>query len=1509
MKLRKVLTVLLIAAAVAPAAFAANTVNAAEEGDPVSIIDILYGEDGQEIKTIVFDADKEINGYGAVSVAVPVDLNGYRIIINGDLVQSANINVGSGELIVTGDYYQSGGSVTFSEGGKLTVQGNFMQTRAVDVTGGTMRVDGEYYQTNGKLTIGSGSLTVGGKYLNAYKNSTNSDGSINFTGSYGTLNMTDDSGYFCVCGDVLFSSTENNSENNNCITAGTLELKGNFRQTESASCFDAKGTHKLILSGTEKQVLSFSGTNYSGFNILSSATNTDTEINGRISSVSGSVTVGKFEQYQTLDLNGGTLTVTGDMDVHGTVSLNKGSLNVGGSYVQDKGRLNIQDGRMTTDGDFRFQYKNSTNPDGSFNYTGSNAVLNMTNDSGYLCVGGDMYFYSTQNNSETNNYITAGTLELKGDFTQGNSAACFDAKGTHKVIFSGSDVQNITFNSPRYSGFNILSYTPNYNTNIKGRISKISRNVAVGNFEQYGELNLKGSSLKIRGDLVANGTIYANGGTLNVVGNYIHQTGKLKVQNGTVKVGKDLRFQYINGTNPDGTTKYSGSDAVLNMADDKGYMLVNGNMYFYSIQNNSSSNNYITAGTLELKGNFEQGENSSCFDAKGTHKLIISGKKEQILKFSGTGNSGFNILTGTNAPNASVKGRISKLGSDVVIGSFEQYQTLDMSGKTMTVKGDVAAHGTILLNAGELDVGGNYVQDSGKLKVQDGRMKVSGDLRFQYKNGTNSDGTINYTGSNAVLNMANNKGYLLVCGDMYFDSVNNDSDTNNHIKAGTLELKGNFTQGQNSACFNAKGTHKVILSGEKKQTVKFTGTGNSGFNMLVDTNNPDAQIIGRVSKLGSDVTVGSFEQYQTLDLNGKKLTVKDEVYAHGNVVLSNGTLETADYVQNSGKLVIGTGRITVTGDFRFQHKNSIDPDGTINYTGSTAVLNMTDDNGYMLIGGDMYFCSIVNNSETNNYITAGTLELKGNFTQGQNSACFDAKGTHKVILSGNKKQTVKFDGTGYSGFNILIDTNNPDAHIIGRISSVGSDCVIGSFEQYQNFDLNGKKLTVAEKFYAHANVYLSAGTLETGCYTQCAGILTVGAGRINTAGDFRFQYENSKNSDGSINYTGSSAALNMTDGRGYILVGGSMYFYSIVNTSPTNNQISAGTIEIKGNFEQGQNSNCFAAFGTHKTIFSGTDTQYASFGSTDYSCFNILDISRNPGAAQIAFAPHRFLISGPELVNCSVLSTSHLMLGDTVALIGVAGGGSGDYTYTYMYKKHTSETWNYLGSKKGSTVCVSFLTPGKNTEYDIMIIVSDSSGSSVSNTFTLDVYPTLVNESTVSTEKVTVDEPITITAASKGGAGKIRYKYEYKKAANTSWTTIKDKYITDNTATFTPTAQTDYDVRVTAIDVYGKQVEKSFRISYQAPLKNTSTVSAESITLGEKITLNGSASGGTGEYTYALMYKKSKNTDWVKIGTKYGTASTGSFTPTAATEYDIMINVRDSSGKTVSKTFKVNVTK
>ena len=91
-------------------------------------------------------------------------------------------------------------------------------------------------------------------------------------------------------------------------------------------------------------------------------------------------------------------------------------------------------------------------------------------------------------------------------------------------------------------------------------------------------------------------------------------------------------------------------------------------------------------------------------------------------------------------------------------------------------------------------------------------------------------------------------------------------------------------------------------------------------------------------------------------------------------------------------------------------------------------------------------------------------------------------------------------------------------------------------------------------------------------------------------------------------------------------------------------------------------------------------------------------------------------------------------------------------------------------------------------------------------------------------------------------------------------------------------------------------------------LKNESYIETTA-TVGEPVNLYAVAEGGVPGYTYALLYKKSTAESWTKIGKKYGTASTGSFTPGKAVTYEVMINVKDSIGRIKSKTFTIEVKK
>ena len=89
-------------------------------------------------------------------------------------------------------------------------------------------------------------------------------------------------------------------------------------------------------------------------------------------------------------------------------------------------------------------------------------------------------------------------------------------------------------------------------------------------------------------------------------------------------------------------------------------------------------------------------------------------------------------------------------------------------------------------------------------------------------------------------------------------------------------------------------------------------------------------------------------------------------------------------------------------------------------------------------------------------------------------------------------------------------------------------------------------------------------------------------------------------------------------------------------------------------------------------------------------------------------------------------------------------------------------------------------------------------------------------------------------------------------------------------------------------------------------LENLSSISNDEIITGDSITINVDASGGKGNYNYAVWYRRSTDTSW-KTKQSYSANSTITFKPAYTGEYEISVGVRDGSGKVTKKYFTLKV--
>ncbi len=1402
----------------------------------------------------------------------------------GTLTDTNNINViiESGSISTVNGYCVIGSFNQYNNlylnDAHLTVSKDLTQNGNIHIDQGQLLVGNDFQHLNNCLYVDKGTVAVGGNYIMA-STSTDDNGNTKYDYVPASLNMTNDEGKFNVSGDFIFKSSNTNSAN--ILTAGTISISGNFRQMQgntTSNNFDAKEEHKIVLSGTGAQEINFETPNSSGFNILTNTDNYSADItSGAISKLESDCTIGSFNQYRNLDLNGHTLIVHGDMTQMGNIKLNGGNLIVDGDYTHTSGTLYVQDGSIIINGDYRMQKQNS---DGTYTYSSSS--LNMDDLVGSMTVNGD--FYAQSSYTSSSNILTAGTLSLAGNFTQlqGNTTTDnFKASGNHKVRFIGTEKQVVNFQNPQSSGFNILTDSTNENISIEsGSINKLESGCVISDFKQYGTLDLDGCTMMIKGNMTQLGTIETNKGSLFVEGDYLHSNGTLFVGDGSVSINGNYRMQ---NQNDDGTYTYAPS--VLNMTGENGYMYVRDNFITQSSQ--TSSANLLMAGTLELGGDFTQlqgNTTSDNFKASLLHKVKFEGIRPQTIKFENPNSSCFNILDGSFAPQAYiVSGSIKKLENNSTIGSFNQYGSLDLCGKTLRVINDFKQNGEIKTSEGELIVEDSYLLSNGTLYVGKGRVNVDKDFRIQKQN---DDGT--YTYSNGALNMSD-KGSLTVGGD--FVTQSSQTNSTNVLKAGTLELKGNFTQLQGNTTtnnFNATGTHKVIFSGTEKQTIVFNNPTSSGFNKLFKTPNDNTDVTGRFRSVEKGTAVRNFNQYGDLDIDGKSFAVKGDMVQFGNISTNGGTFNVkGDYLHSGNTLNVQDGDVLIDGDYRIQIKNS---DGTYSY--ANAALTMTGENGRMVVGGD--FVTQSSWTDSSNVLTDGTLELKGNFTQLQGNTTtnnFKATDIHKVKFTGNGTQIVSFENPESSGFNILTETDSDNVQVTaGSFAAVEGNNRIGSFTQYQDLDLTNGKLYVKNDMIQWGNITTGGSELNVqGNYLQSGGTLYVKNGHVRIDGDYRIQ---KKNSDGTYSYT--NAALNMNDPKGFLFVNGQFITQSAWSSS--SNVLKQGTFELRGNFTQktgNTTTSNFVASNEFTTVLTGDNMQKIKFYNFKKSKFGKLLI--NKSKSLVSFES-QFMADEIEyaLINNSVLTADKVKVGQTIRVIPVYEGGKEPYTVACYFKRSTNSKWNVLNGES------PYFTPTAATSYDIKVVVADSEGHYKEKTLklTAEENDNLENTSTVSATEVTVGQTVKITGSSTGGKAPVSYEYYFKRSTNTKWVALKA-----TNPSFTPTAAAYYDVKVVAKDADGVSAIKILSVAASeasAELSNTSTVNSTIVTVGQTVKVTGSSTGGKAPVSYEYYFKRSTNTKWVALK-----ATNPSFTPTAAAYYDVKVVAKDADGVSAIKILSV----
>lgn len=280
-----------------------------------------------------------------------------------------------------------------------------------------------------------------------------------------------------------------------------------------------------------------------------------------------------------------------------------------------------------------------------------------------------------------------------------------------------------------------------------------------------------------------------------------------------------------------------------------------------------------------------------------------------------------------------------------------------------------------------------------------------------------------------------------------------------------------------------------------------------------------------------------------------------------------------------------------------------------------------------------------------------------------------------------------------------------------------------------------------------------------------------------------------------------------------------------------------------------------------------------------------------------------FTISVSQKLTNTSTAPSVINYGRSLTVNCSGSGGIGKYQYEVYYRQKAQTSWTCVQKyNENSTVVIQ---PKEAVDYVISVKLKDGTGQVVKKMINFTVKPVLGNVSKISSATIAHGSRVKVVCCGKYGSGGYTYAVFYKQALKDSWTCAQN-YSTNDVVYITPMDAVRYDVRVKVKDSDGKIANKDFSLNVTPVLTNTSRISAAEIDRGNSVKVFCSGKEGSGELTYAVFYKRGSGSSWTRAQ-DYSTNSTVTITPKTATNYNIRVRVKDSSGKTAKKDFSLVV--